>query len=234
MPVITSLVDEFREDIATFRANGMTMAERRAHATEVGLESLGPTIKSEFEDMISADGYSCRWRPDSEKHTKMCVVLSDSTAIRTASDRNLHHWAREHFELREQGRVLYKSPDDDYKEYRRVLWPSEVFDTIARAHLRALHTGRDKTWKDLDQQFYGLKKSEVMWIISHCLFCLTNKATFTKAPLEPIIADEVFKRIQCDLVDMRHEPSGRYKWVLHIKDHFSKFSFLFPLVSKHS
>jgi hypothetical protein len=145
MPVITSLVDEFREDIATFRANGMTMAERRAHATEVGLESLGPTIKSEFEDMISADGYSCRWRPDSEKHTKMCVVLSDSTAIRTASDRNLHHWAREHFELREQGRVLYKSPDDDYKEYRRVLWPSEVFDTIARAHLQAFYTGRNKT-----------------------------------------------------------------------------------------
>jgi hypothetical protein len=32
---------------------------------------------------------------------------------------------------------------------------------------------------------------------------------------------------------MRHEPSGQYKWILHIKDHFSKYTQLYPLKSKH-
>ncbi|KFX88862.1 hypothetical protein V490_07367 [Pseudogymnoascus sp. VKM F-3557] len=33
---------------------------------------------------------------------------------------------------------------------------------------------------------------------------------------------------------MRHEPSGQYKWILHIKDHFSKYTQLYPLKSKHA
>ena len=33
---------------------------------------------------------------------------------------------------------------------------------------------------------------------------------------------------------MRHELSGQYKWILHIKDHFSKYTQLYPLKSKHA
>ena len=33
---------------------------------------------------------------------------------------------------------------------------------------------------------------------------------------------------------MRHEPSGQFKWILHIKDHFSKYTQLYPLKSKHA
>ena len=33
---------------------------------------------------------------------------------------------------------------------------------------------------------------------------------------------------------MRHKPSGQYKWILHIKDHFSKYTQLYPLKSKHA
>jgi hypothetical protein len=33
---------------------------------------------------------------------------------------------------------------------------------------------------------------------------------------------------------MRHEPLGQYKWILHIKDHFSKYTQLYPLKSKHA
>ena len=40
------------------------------------------------------------------------------------------------------------------------------------------------------------------------------------------------ERLQIDLIDFRHSPDGRYKWVLHIKDHFLKYTALFPLKSK--
>ena len=46
------------------------------------------------------------------------------------------------------------------------------------------------------------------------------------------MVNNTFERVQIDLINMRHEPSGCYKWILHAKDYFSKFSVLFPLVSK--
>jgi hypothetical protein len=33
---------------------------------------------------------------------------------------------------------------------------------------------------------------------------------------------------------MCYKPLGQYKWILHIKDHFSKYTQLYPLKSKHA
>jgi hypothetical protein len=33
---------------------------------------------------------------------------------------------------------------------------------------------------------------------------------------------------------MRHKPSGQFKWILYIKDHFSKYIQLYALKSKHA
>jgi hypothetical protein len=33
---------------------------------------------------------------------------------------------------------------------------------------------------------------------------------------------------------MRHKPSGQFKWILHIKDYFSKYTQLYLLKSKHT
>ena len=40
------------------------------------------------------------------------------------------------------------------------------------------------------------------------------------------------ERLQIDMIDMRHIPDGRFKWICHIKDHFSKFSALYACKSK--
>ena len=46
------------------------------------------------------------------------------------------------------------------------------------------------------------------------------------------MVNNVFERVQIDLIDMRLEKDDIYKWILHIKDHFSKYSFLRPLTAK--
>lgn len=46
--------------------------------------------------------------------------------------------------------------------------------------------------------------------------------------------NETFERVQIDLIDMRHEPDREYKWILHAKDHFSKYSGLWALKSKEA
>jgi hypothetical protein len=52
-----------------------------------------------------------------------------------------------------------------------------------------------------------------------------------RPPLEPEFALE---KVQIDLVDMRHQPDRQYKWILHVKDHFTMFSCLYPLKSKQA
>ncbi|KFZ23265.1 hypothetical protein V502_02250 [Pseudogymnoascus sp. VKM F-4520 (FW-2644)] len=55
-----------------------------------------------------------------------------------------------------------------------------------------------------------------------------------KAPLVPIVTERAWEWVEIDLIYMRHEPSGQFKWILHIKDHFSKYTQLYPLKSKHA
>jgi hypothetical protein len=40
--------------------------------------------------------------------------------------------------------------------------------------------------------------------------------------------------VQIDFIDIRHKPSGQFKWILHIKDHFLKYTQLYPLKSKYA
>ena len=43
---------------------------------------------------------------------------------------------------------------------------------------------------------------------------------------------KLLERVQIDLIDMRHEPDGQWKWIVHMQDHFSKFSKLDASKSK--
>jgi hypothetical protein len=115
-----------------------------------------------------------------------------------------------------------------------VVPENEAFDTIANQHLRLLHAGKNKTWEAVQQKFYGITRADVEFVIKRCKNCALNRPAATKAPLVPIVTSRAWERVQADLIDMRHEPSGQYKWILHIKDHFSKYTQLYPLKSKHA
>ncbi|CAF1558374.1 unnamed protein product, partial [Didymodactylos carnosus] len=41
-------------------------------------------------------------------------------------------------------------------------------------------------------------------------------------------------RLEIDLIDSRTRPDGDYKWILHCRDHFSKFSWAYPLRTKEA
>ena len=41
-------------------------------------------------------------------------------------------------------------------------------------------------------------------------------------------------RIQVDLIDMRSTEFNDFKWIFHAKDHFSKYSWLYPMISKEA
>lgn len=64
--------------------------------------------------------------------------------------------------------------------------------------------------------------------------CVPNRGHAGKRPLEPIVVSKVWERVQCDLIDFRHSPDGRFAWILHLKDHYSKYTQLYALKSKEA
>ena len=130
---------------------------------------------------------------------------------------------------------LYRRPTTLYPDLPRLVVPeSEVFDTVVHEHLQLLHAGHDKVWAAVRQKYYRINRQEVRAIIRLCKNCALNRPATIKAPLQPIISKRTWERVQLDHIDMRHEPSDQYKWIMHLKDHFSKYIYLYPLKNKHT
>ncbi|CAM2725464.1 unnamed protein product [Rotaria socialis] len=51
---------------------------------------------------------------------------------------------------------------------------------------------------------------------------------------KPIISIEFLTRLQVDLIDMRSVQYNGFNFIMHVKDHFTKLSWLFSLSSKEA
>jgi len=96
-----------------------------------------------------------------------------------------------------------------------------------------MHAGRDKTWAEIDRKYYGITKKEVAVLLDHCTTWAKTRSANTAAPLEAIVVKELLERLQIDLIDFSHL-GQKFKWCLHVWDHFSKFTAAFPMESKES
>lgn len=71
--------------------------------------------------------------------------------------------------------------------------------------------------------------------LKECAVCLRYVKKMIKAPIRPIIAFGFWDHIQIDLIDMSSQPGGKhkqYKWILHVRDHWSKLMWVKPLKNK--
>jgi hypothetical protein len=115
-----------------------------------------------------------------------------------------------------------------------VVCDYKAFERIKTTHLQLGHAGVNKTFTALNQRYYGITKEEVGWLVKRCQNCMVNRSNRSRPPLTPIVSTSILEPVQIDLMDFRHEHDGQFKWILHVKDHFSKYSFLFPLQSKQA
>ena len=190
-------------------------------------------VRSAFKAYIESPTYTNRERIEYTKWRQLHILLDNpDRKPRNPAESRLKHRAFSEFEL--INNRLHRKPDSKHPEPRYVVPENEAFDTIANQHLQLLHAGKNKTCEAVQQRFYGITRADVEFVIQRCKNCALNRPAATKAPLVPIVTNRAWERVQADLIDMRHEPSGQYKWILHIKDHFSKYTQLYPLKSKHA
>jgi hypothetical protein len=75
---------------------------------------------------------------------------------------------------------------------------------------------------------------DVNWVLDKCAVCGLNDTNRSKGPLTPIVSNSCLDRVQVDLMDFQASPDHGHKWILHIKDHFSRMSWLYPLRTKQA
>ena len=127
------------------------------------------------------------------------------------------------------GGIPYHQADKSYPSRCRAINADEVFGLMVQGHQpNSIHSGKNKTFTASNQQLFSIKRQEVTFLlpVKHCKTCAQTKPQTRTAqvPLKPIKARSVFERIQINLIDISTTPDGEYKRIMHIVDHFSKFS----------
>jgi hypothetical protein len=67
-----------------------------------------------------------------------------------------------------------------------------------------------------------------------CDTCQTRRSFPTTNSGKPIVSVGFLTRLEVDLIDMRSVSHDGYNFIMHCKDHFTKFSWLYALTSKEA
>lgn len=120
------------------------------------------------------------------------------------------------------------------KNGNRVVFIESYFTILNDIHRSTGHGGRDKMRFECNQHYYWLPSSTIDLFLECCSSCQVRKSV--KAPVisTAIISVGFLTRLQMDLIDLRTRPDKDYKWILHCKDHYSKYSWCYPLISKEA
>ena len=124
------------------------------------------------------------------------------------------------------------------KNGRLVIPKRDLFKTSTDAHSAIAHRGRDKTEHYVRERYSGINQEVTELFVSLCTFHQSQRSvtSYMKKPVvKPIAADGFLMHVEIDLTDFRNLPcscSPSHNWVLHINDHYSKYSWHIPLMSK--
>ncbi|CAF1078316.1 unnamed protein product [Didymodactylos carnosus] len=96
------------------------------------------------------------------------------------------------------------------------------------------HGDRDKMRHEINQYYFWIPSKVVDIFLSTCIACQVRKPLKSHIVSTSIVPIGSLTRLEIDLTGLRIRPDGDYKWILHCKDHFSKFSWAYPLRTKEA
>jgi hypothetical protein len=87
---------------------------------------------------------------------------------------------------------------------------------------------------EIAQHYYWIPSKIIDSFLPTCIPCQVRKPLKAHVVSQAIISLGFMTRLQMDLVDMRTRPDGDMKWILHCRDHFTKFSWAYTIPSKEA
>ena len=131
--------------------------------------------------------------------------------------------------------------DNILSKDRKIVVPrSQLHGILSQAHSSTAHRGRDKTEEFVKRTYAEISLHVVTLFVGLCHLHQQQKSVtdHLKRPItKPIQASNFLAHVQLDLIDFRNlncSCGKNHNWLLHATDHYSKFSWLFPLSHKTS
>jgi hypothetical protein len=115
-----------------------------------------------------------------------------------------------------------------------VVTRDEIFNVIHKCHLRTKHSCRDTTWHEVKNSYVGISLPHIDLYIEGCTTCSTRKPLKTPIARKHIMFLRFLTRVQVDLIDMKSRTDNDFRYIMHARDQFSKFSWAYPLVNKNA
>ena len=120
-------------------------------------------------------------------------------------------------------------PTTRVSETKIVAYVEFFFEIIYDIHcIKRMHQGLIKIFDQVCERYCGVPRDAVNIFRQFCYVCDLNKKQMSQPRLTPIVSNQVFERVQIDLIDMRCAPDGEYNWIAHMEDHNSQLHVLWP------
>ncbi|CAG8464984.1 6665_t:CDS:2 [Diversispora eburnea] len=116
-----------------------------------------------------------------------------------------------------------------------VLTIENMYETFCQTHAEITqHGGQRQTRTSIKAKWGSIRQSIIDELVNNCTICAVRKPSFHPLSAKPIIAKNFLSRVQIDLIDLSYDADGEYKYICHVRDHFTRFSWAKSLTSKRA
>lgn len=122
------------------------------------------------------------------------------------------------------------------KDNRIMTTKHHAINVIRDLHVACGHKGEKKTYKKVAEHYANIPMFMIKRHIQQCERCTekTKKSRQVGIVVRPLVTRDLNQRAQVDLIDFQSLPDGSYRYIMHYKEHLTKFSLLRPLTSKRA
>ncbi|CAF1150067.1 unnamed protein product [Didymodactylos carnosus] len=120
------------------------------------------------------------------------------------------------------------------KQGKTVVMLESFYHILHETHEQTGHGGRDKVRYEISQHYSWIPSKAIDIFLSGCVACQVRKPVKNHVVPKAIISLGFMTRVQIDLIDLRTRPDKQFNWILHCRDHFSKYSWAFALPTKEA
>ena len=90
----------------------------------------------------------------------------------------------------EKTRTLFAAAKSDEDKNRMVITENMIADVVESVHRDNDHAGWDATWKDVSTSYYGILRSDVIFLLKQCQICASNPSKRPKGSTATILSSQ--------------------------------------------
>ncbi|KAJ2990389.1 hypothetical protein NUW58_g2976 [Xylaria curta] len=134
------------------------------------VNSFGVDVGSEFSQHLQASPSNRRLAP--EDKVDLIAWLIDPTTHPTSQKAfSRRNYVRKTFRWDAARNELLAIPKKNGEQERVVVTYDLIMDTVWSVHTRNGHSGWDTTWKDVSSSYYGILRTDVIFLLQRCDVC---------------------------------------------------------------